>query len=332
MINAIKEHLSFYKEIEDIDIVKLIYQNSFGFGHFLDEKNGFKRLIKDIESSTEISDVEPEKIGNEISRVHLANYKNGKKSIKNLWILLYESSFIEMDNAKENFMENIKDVSLYFNRPKLLDLGARIKEDDFKPISHSPRYKKLYNPSYRIINNGFKRYEEILNYVEKNQDNFIIAIDGSSCSGKTTLSNIMEKYFDVSVVSIDDFFLPPEVKNSEREYNINFHLERYIEEVIPFLGKEPFEYGVYNCKEKKITHNKIIEKKKIIVEGVYSCYPLISEYYNKSYFFEIDFDTQMKRWNKRSPNIPKELINEWVEKEKKYYNEILHTNNNIIFM
>ena len=66
----------------------------------------------------------------------------------------------------------------------------------------------------------------------------VIAIDGRSGAGKTTLSQILSERLGASVVHMDDFFLPLSLRSDKRlsEAGGNVHYERFIEEVLPHIN------------------------------------------------------------------------------------------------
>ena len=68
-------------------------------------------------------------------------------------------------------------------------------------------------------------------------ESIIIAIDGGSASGKTTLAKILSEKYDCNVFHIDDFFLRPEQRTPERfaEIGGNFDRERFQGEVLQSL-------------------------------------------------------------------------------------------------
>ena len=74
--------------------------------------------------------------------------------------------------------------------------------------------------------------------------NAVIAIEGGSASGKTTLGALLETLYDCTVFHMDDFFLRPEQRTPERyaEVGGNIDRERFLEEVlIPLRQKETIE-------------------------------------------------------------------------------------------
>ena len=66
------------------------------------------------------------------------------------------------------------------------------------------------------------------------KDMVIVAIDGKCTSGKTTLASRLAAFYDCNVFHMDDFFLRPEQRTTERfaEIGGNVDYERFWEEVL----------------------------------------------------------------------------------------------------
>ena len=84
-------------------------------------------------------------------------------------------------------------------------------------------------------------YDCLFSQIEKlfaEKDRVVVAIDGGAASGKTTLADVLSKRYGGAVVHMDDFFLRPEQRTTERfaEVGGNFDRERFMEEVIPYIN------------------------------------------------------------------------------------------------
>jgi uridine kinase len=147
---------------------------------------------------------------------------------------------------------------------------------------------------------------------------FIIAIDGRAASGKTTLA---ERLGSLPVIHIDDFFLPSELRTAERleRAGENFHHERFAEEVLPFIRRnEVFSYRIFDCALGDYAGTREIMPAKIkIVEGSYSCHPVLGEYMDLRIFCDIDYSLQIERIHKRTN--PEAFITKWIPLEEAYF-------------
>ena len=69
---------------------------------------------------------------------------------------------------------------------------------------------------------------------ENKKDIVIIAIDGMTASGKSTLAEELSQIYNSPIFHADDFFLPMELRTEERlnEPGGNIHYERMKKEII----------------------------------------------------------------------------------------------------
>ena len=149
----------------------------------------------------------------------------------------------------------------------------------------------------------------------------IIAIDGRSCAGKTTLSSLLSERLGAAVVHMDDFFLPAALRTPERLRSPggNVHYERFKSEVLPFLGKISFSYGVFDCSAMAITRETPVPAGAVIVEGAYSLSPRFGKYWDLSVFMDIEPMAQRARLLSRSPEAVSDFENLWIPMEEKYF-------------
>lgn len=171
-----------------------------------------------------------------------------------------------------------------------------------------------------------EKYQEILtriNQLLKNQDRLIVAIDGMSASGKTTLSRKLSQTYDCNIIHMDDFFLPPDLKTPERleEVGGNVDYLRFNKEVISGLksGGE-LSYNIYNCQSQTLSDQVTLKPKSLyIIEGAYSMHPTLIDNYDLKVFLKIDSKLQKDRIMKRNgPTMYEKFINIWIPMENEY--------------
>jgi uridine kinase len=161
---------------------------------------------------------------------------------------------------------------------------------------------------------------------EKSTPN-IIAIDGKSASGKTTLANQLKVILDAQVIHMDDFFLPLPLRTAMRyeEAGGNVHYERFIEEVLVNIKKaDAFSYKIFDCKKLDYNGRRMVwaNSKWRIVEGAYSLHPVFGNYADLKIFFDITPAEQMKRIRKRNGEEKAKIFAaRWIPFEEKYINQ-----------
>ena len=169
-----------------------------------------------------------------------------------------------------------------------------------------------------------KELTDKINELLREKNRVIIAVEGSSASGKTTLGIELRQLYDCTVLHMDDFFLRPEQRTKERlnEPGGNVDRERFYEEVVITLQKgDVIEYRPFDCSTFTIQPAKVIEPGRlIIVEGAYSTHPELGRYYDLSVFLDIEPEIQRARIIKRNtPDKAKLFFERWIPMEQKYF-------------
>lgn len=148
----------------------------------------------------------------------------------------------------------------------------------------------------------------------------MIAIDGDAASGKTTFANKLE---DIAMlIHMDHFYKPICEQSNGIAGNIDFN--KLINQVIiPFKEKQKVEYAWYDPHQDRIIKVfSIAYKPLLILEGAYSCHPLIAELIDLKICMKMDLGLQKKRIIKRSSfKVYEAFINKWILKELKYQEE-----------
>ena len=164
---------------------------------------------------------------------------------------------------------------------------------------------------------------EILSLIS--EETRVIAIDGRSASGKTTLSSLLAAEIEGSVIHMDDFFLPPDLRSELRysEAGGNVHYERFIDEVVDNLRLgHPFSYRRFSCSEMDYDPVPVFidTAKPVIVEGAYSLSPRFGKYYDLSVFLTIGKEEQMRRICLRNgKDKAKVFETRWIPLEEAYF-------------
>ena len=161
---------------------------------------------------------------------------------------------------------------------------------------------------------------------DSKKETIIIAIDGMTGSGKTTLAEELAKIYNSPIIHADDFFLPLELRTEERlnEPGGNIHYEKMKKEIIDLLKgakiNDVIKYKPFICKIQNYGEEKNIKLNKVnIIEGSYCLNPYFGKYYDISIFLKINEQSQIERLTKRCPQMINNFINKWIPLEKKYH-------------
>jgi len=163
-----------------------------------------------------------------------------------------------------------------------------------------------------------------INAVQLQSERLIIAIDGNCAAGKTTLAARLQASFYCNVIHMDHFYLRSEQRTPERldEPGGNVDYERFLSEVlIPLRQGWDFSYRPYDCQRQDFGEAISIQANTIsIVEGSYSCHPVLRGYYDFCIFLSIDPEEQIRRVRQREGNDRAvTFISEWIPHEEKYF-------------
>ncbi len=158
----------------------------------------------------------------------------------------------------------------------------------------------------------------------KETKTYVIAIDGRAASGKTALAGKLSEALNASVIHVDDFFLPPEMRTEDRllEPGGNVHYERFKNEVIDKLQLHgEIIYKRFDCTIMSFgEHIHIIHTPVIIIEGSYAHHPYFGNYANLTIFKSVGSTEQMERIILRNGRSQAQLFKDkWIPMEEKYF-------------
>lgn len=153
----------------------------------------------------------------------------------------------------------------------------------------------------------------------------VIAFDGRSASGKTTLAEKLGDYLRIPVIHTDDFYRPKNEfgKLEVTEFDGNFDVTRFKNEVVDGIySKKSFKYGVFDCADGEIAeYINVAVSNCYIIEGAYSLNPNLTDYASFKVFFDISGATQKERIILRNGAEKYNKFNEiWIPCEERYIN------------
>ncbi len=150
-------HAKKYPMMEATDAVKLIYQNEFGGGHLIrDEQACMNYLFREYENITKNKHAPLyESIGNGLIRVNLCTVK--KEKLESLGFAFIRSAAHHRGTLARFCakLEILKELTaegyFFFGMDELQQYLETLKAAGYPAVSHSPSYRQLYQPSYRVI-------------------------------------------------------------------------------------------------------------------------------------------------------------------------------------
>jgi uridine kinase len=151
----------------------------------------------------------------------------------------------------------------------------------------------------------------------------LVAIDGQSASGKTTLGEMLQKRYDCNLFHMDDFFLRPEQRTPERlrEIGGNVDYERFQAEILQHIDDpDGLTYQIFSCSRMELgTHIRVPWKRLNIIEGAYSQHPWFGDIYDLRFYYAIDEEEQSRRILARNGEAQLERFRSlWIPKENAY--------------
>ena len=178
-----------------------------------------------------------------------------------------------------------------------------------------------------VLDNILGRMEE----AQKNNRKLLLVIDGKCGSGKTTLSERLGERYGCNVFHIDDFYLPIVMQTPAvmKEPGGNINYDRFIAEVMaPLMEDSAVVYRPFLCMEQEYAPGVSLKKTGVdIIEGTYSCHPILREIYAKltdweviTLFMDIDDRNQRDRVRGRVGELRFKLFEDkWIPREREYF-------------
>lgn len=159
--------------------------------------------------------------------------------------------------------------------------------------------------------------------LDATQEPILVAVDGRCASGKTWFAQRLSELLPCAVFHMDDFFLPPEMRTTERlsQPGGNVHYERAAEELFAPLSRgETVAYERFNCQIGAMEAREAVAFHRLsVVEGSYSHHPALAEYPTLRIFFTVDLAIQLQRLERRAPEKLEAFKTRWIPLEENYF-------------
>ena len=152
----------------------------------------------------------------------------------------------------------------------------------------------------------------------------IVAIEGGSATGKSTMADALVRELQANVFHMDDFFLQPHQRTRERFQTPggNVDWERFLAEVlIPADAGRDVTFRPFDCSTMSLGAEVTVAARPVtIVEGVYSMHPALAKYMDYSVFLYADDDVRRERiLNRNGARMLRRFMEEWIPLENAYF-------------
>ncbi len=314
MPDVLLEHYKKYPLMETKDFVKLLFQRHFGPGHLIrDEQESLKRIEAEGRGTGEC-----ESLGGAYARLPLGHLSD---ELTNKLFLASAGDPGEADKtAFQTDLRKLRTLITEQQIPGDLAWLEQYEAEGYPQPRHSDQYRNAYKPAYRVILSKFLPLIDLIKAIDERLP-CILAIDGRAGSGKSTLARELAGLWPSSVIYMDDFFLPPDMRTPERlaEPGGNVDYARFEAEVVDHVGSA-FSYRIFDCGIMDFKGGREISRAPLtIIEGSYSLSPRFGRYYDLSVFVDVDPATQLARLTARNPELVQTFADLWVPLEEQYF-------------
>lgn len=318
------EHYRKYPILGAEDVFKYLYQSAFGCEHLVSD---YAAALNYIKKEREMVRSEPtlDVLDGGYTRVHVACL--APETLARLFCLSAkkEDGIAALEQKLETARELVTVGSLPLDAEDFEGKLTAWRDAGYPALHHSDAFREAYHPAYRVISDKYVKFLSLFAEIDRLMANgsLIVAIEGGSASGKTTLASILAGIYDCNVFHMDDFFLRPEQRTPERfsEIGGNVDRERFLSEVlVPLKKGETVCYRPFDCARWALGEPITVAPKKLtVIEGAYSMHPELEGYYDHSVFLDIDADHQRERVLKRNPALADRFFGEWIPLENRYF-------------
>jgi len=327
--------LARYPALEFQDLLKALHQSVFGCGHFVTDRDGARRLLREeLAALPPDAPADTEPLDGPFCRVHLGCLEKTGLAPETLLALFLRSAETPAGTAEALeaklavLLDLVRRGQLPFSSEAAEAAASAWRAAGFPPCHHSPRFRAAYAPAYRVLRRDLVRLLPLLSAIDRQlagADRVLLAIDGGSASGKTTLAALLATlYPGCRVFHIDDFFLRPSQRTAERlaEPGGNVDRERFWEEVLlPLSRNQTVSYRRYDCHTQTLEQPQAVPPGRLnIVEGAYSLHPDLSDCYDLKVFLRVKPEVQQARILARNgPETGARFFTQWIPLEERYF-------------
>ena len=318
-------HYKTYPALQSEDIFKYLFQSAFGCEHLVsDESAALNYIKKERETAASLQSID--KLDGGYTRVHVTCLS--PETLARIFCLSAkkEGGVAALERKIEVAKIMIESGEIALDKEEFNQKLSAWRAQGYPALHHSNTFRETYRPAYRVISDKYAKFLSLFAEIDCliAKGDAIVAIEGGSASGKTTLSGILAEVYDCNVFHMDDFFLRPEQRTPERfaEIGGNVDRERFAEEVLaPLKKKETVCYRPFDCSKWAIGEPITVAPKRLtVIEGAYSMHPELADGYDYSVYLDISPELQRELILKRNPApLAQRFFDEWIPLENRYF-------------
>lgn len=332
------EQMRRYPLLQTDDLLKALYQAAYGCEHFApSEEMVIARLREEwARIETGATDDEPEPLAGGYSRAHLATCAAQGVAVKTLarLFLLTAKTAPEGDRhawhqaALDTLTEMVDAGEWTLDTKAVRERLGAYRAAGCPAIHHSEAFRAAYHPAYRLLRSEYAQLLPLFGAIDcrlTSEERVILAIDGRSGAGKSSLAALLASVYDGAlVVHMDDFFLQRHQRTAQRLQTPggNVDHERFLEEVLlPMRRGEAFWYRPFDCGRMEIGEGmRLLPGRLCIVEGSYSLHPSLASAVDLRVALRIDAAAQRARILARNGEQMLARFTEmWIPLEEQYF-------------
>jgi len=333
----VRDQLSRYPQLQLQDLFKALYQSVFGGGHLItDPDEATRRIREELKTCRSSSGPAQEPLGGSFCRLHLAPLKGSglrPETLSNLFLLSAAGDAgdrPELEARLNELLALINTGETPFCPAEASSAICSWRDRGYPALHHSDAFRAAYSPAYRVLRTEHARLLPLLIAVDRmmaEKGRVILAIEGGSASGKTTLAALLSRLYAAEVFHMDDFYLRVEQRTPARyaEPGGNVDRERFLSEVLQPLrdGREflyrPFDVETWTVSGGSVRCGAALN----IVEGAYSMHPDLAPYYDLSVFLDVSPTLQRRRIRQRNtPESQVLFFSRWIPLEQSYFSAL----------
>lgn len=330
-------HVSAHPAMEPVDGVKLAFQSAFGCGHLLGDHGRVAACAAAEAARVPQDPAAPpyEVIGGGLCRLNLkspAVRRLSGQRIADLMFLTADAVGTGDKAAFERSLAQLLDLARAgrtpFTAEALEGYLTEYRRQGCPVVSHSAAYRAACAPAYRVVKTALAQLVPLLSMADDRlaeEGRACIVVDGPCAAGKTTLAACLAKLYHTKPLSLDDFFLPPDMRTADRlsQPGGNVHYERFLAEVLrPLCAGKDFSFRRFCCRTGQMQQRCHAITPVTVIEGSYSHHPAFAKGYQTLHairlWLDVAEDEQLRRLQSRNPEMLQMFLTRWIPLEKTY--------------